>query len=93
MTQAKRVPLPEVNLDGGRLSLFHEAMMRQAQDEPTIQELWREQDKRYQRKHQQTLREQWAEYHGQMHLVHQGLANQHADKRSRLLLELEEGVA
>jgi hypothetical protein len=82
--------IPEVSIDDDRLSGFHAAMLRQAKDEPTIQELWREQDERQQHKRQQSLREQWAEYHGQMHLVHQRLANQHAERRSRLLLELGE---
>lgn len=38
-------------------------------------------------KHRRENRQAWADFHGHMNVLHTSLALEHADKRSRLMLE------
>lgn len=89
MTRQK--PLPALNLDSGRLSLFHSAMVasEKASDNPLNAQLAkRDRRQAVARRHRLIL--EWSDYHERMHLLHQRIADEHAAKRSKLLQEISE---
>ena len=59
------------------------------------EELWRASERRVQEKRRRENRQGWISFHGHMQSLHQGLAEEHASRRSRLLAEdytgLDEG--
>jgi hypothetical protein len=75
----------DTRIDPDKLTDFHAAMLRQAKDEPQIEELWAEQDERERRTRQRELRAACAEHHLKMHSAHMQLAEDHARKRAHLL--------
>jgi hypothetical protein len=77
--------LRETRIDPDKLPDFHAALLRQAREEPLIEELWRAQDERDKRERQEQLRAEWAEHHLKMHSAHMQLAEDHAKKRAHLL--------
>jgi hypothetical protein len=53
----------------------------------SIEAEWALSDNRQRIARRRQLREEWAQFHLTMHRLHQSLADEHASKRSRLLLE------
>jgi hypothetical protein len=52
------------------------------------EEKWRAAVRRVREKRRRENRRLWIDHHGHMNLLHLGLAAEHADKRSRLMLEI-----
>jgi hypothetical protein len=57
------------------------------EEENAEEELWRASERRVREKRRRANRQAWIDHHGHMNLLHLGLAAEHADKRSRLMLE------
>jgi hypothetical protein len=53
------------------------------------EELWKASTGLVNAKRRRANRQAWIDHHGHMNLLHLGLAAEHADKRSRLMLETE----
>jgi hypothetical protein len=51
------------------------------------EELWRSSERRVREKRRRENQEAWIVHHGRMHLLYLELAAEHADRRSRLMLE------
>lgn len=77
------------------LDEFINARSRQKKEANAEEELWRASERRVREKRRRANRQAWIDHHGYMNRLHLGLANEHADKRSRLMLEtqnLDEGA-
>jgi hypothetical protein len=59
----------------------------------TEEEAWKESTRRVNEKRRRANRWAWMDHHGHMNLLHLGLAAEHADKRSRLMLETGHRIA
>jgi hypothetical protein len=53
---------------------------------------WAASDRRLRRERRRQLREEWAQFHMTMNRLHQGLADEHAARRSRLMLEISDSA-
>jgi hypothetical protein len=51
------------------------------------EEMWRASERRVREKRRQLNRQAWLDFYEHMNRLHLGLAAEHADKRSRLMLE------
>jgi hypothetical protein len=51
------------------------------------EELWRASERRVREKRRRSNRQAWIDHYGHMNVLHRSLAAEHADKRSRLMLE------
>lgn len=51
------------------------------------EDLWRASERRVREKRRQANRQAWLDFYEHMNRLHLGLAAEHADKRSRLMLE------
>ena len=51
------------------------------------EELWRASERRVQERRRRENREGWISFYGRMQAIHQGLAEEHASRRARLLAE------
>jgi hypothetical protein len=69
------------------LNRITEKRAREAKDADAIEDLWAEQDRRERARSREANRQAWCDYHEHLHRLHLDLAADHADRRSRLLLE------
>ena len=69
------------------LDAFINKRSREREEANRVEAVWAESERRVREKRRQTNRQAWIEHHGHMNLLHLGLAAEHADKRSRLMLE------
>ena len=74
-----------------QLDQFLEKRARESEKQRRIEAAWAESTRRVNEKRRRTNRQAWVDHHGHMNRLHLGLAAEHADKRSRLLLETAEG--
>jgi hypothetical protein len=70
-----------------QIDAFIAKRCREREEANVVEAAWAESERRVREKRRQTNRQAWIEHHGHMNLLHLGLAAEHADKRSRLLLE------
>jgi hypothetical protein len=72
----------EAELDAFVLKRYREREKVNAEEEA-----WKESTRRVNERRREANRRRWIEYHGNMHQLHLGIANEHASTRSRLLAE------
>jgi len=70
-----------------QIDAFIDKRAKERADANNLEEFWAEQDRRIREKRRPANRRAWIAHHGRMNLLHLGLAAEHADKRSRLMLE------
>ena len=69
------------------LDRFINARSRQKNEANTEEELWRASERRVREKRRRENRQEWLDFYERMNRLHLGLAAEHADRRSRLMLE------
>ncbi len=69
------------------LDAFTSKRARDKENANEEEELWKASTRLVNEKRRQANRMAWIDYYGHMHRLHLGLAAEHADKRSRLMLE------
>jgi ABC-type uncharacterized transport system YnjBCD substrate-binding protein len=74
------------------LDALIERRSRERDEANSIEAMWAKSEQAHREKRQQMLREEWCDFHLKMQQLHLSLADEHASKRSRLLLELAEEV-
>ena len=62
---------------------------REREEANRTEGLWRASERRVREKRRQANRQAWIDHHGKMYRLHLGLADEHTEKRSRLMLELD----
>ena len=72
-----------------QIDLFIERRAREVRDADAVEDLWAEQERRERARRREANRADWIAYHAHMNAVHSSIAADHADRRSRLLLEAE----
>ncbi len=83
----ERADYEEVERLEAELDQFIERRARDREDANREEEAWKESTRRANEKRRRANRQEWAEFHGHMNRLHLALAGEHADKRSRLMLE------
>ncbi len=69
------------------LDRFVEKRAREKADANKVEEFWAEQDRRERAPRRNTLRWEWADYHGRLHKAHLSIAEDHTRRRARLMAE------
>jgi hypothetical protein len=70
-----------------QIDQFISKRSRDKQEANRVEAAWAESECRVREKRRHANRLEWIDHYGKMNLLHLGLAAEHADKRSRLLLE------
>ncbi len=68
---------------------FIERRARQNDEANRLEAAWAESERRVIEKRREANRQSWIAYYGHMHRLHLGLAAEHANRRSRLMLEAD----
>ena len=69
------------------LNLFIEKRARDKEEANRLEAAWAESTRRHNAQRREVNRQSWIAYYGHMHRLHLGLAAEHANRGSRLMLE------
>lgn len=69
------------------LDRFIEKRAREKADANKVKEFWAAHDRRERARRRDTLRWEWADYHGRLHKAHLSIAEDHVRRRAQLLAE------
>ena len=70
-----------------QLNAFISKRAEKGGEQRRVEEAWAESVRRHHARRRELNRQRWIEYFGNMHRLHLGIAEEHADRRSRLLAE------
>ena len=70
-----------------QIDQFISKRSREREEANRVEEALAESTRRVNKKRRRASRQAWIDHHGHMNRLHLGLAAEHADKRSRLMLE------
>jgi hypothetical protein len=70
-----------------QIDQFISKRAREKREANAVEAAWTESERRVREKRRQTNRQAWIDHYAHMHRLHLSLAAEHADKRSRVLLE------
>ena len=71
-----------------QIDAFISKRVKEREDANKEAKFWVEQERRHREKRRRPNRQAWIDHHDLMSRLHHGLAAEHADKRSRLMLEI-----
>ncbi len=83
----ERMDYEAVEAVEAQLDQFIEKRARESAEQRRVEAEWAISERRHRERRREANRQAWIDFYGHMNRLHLGLAAEHADRRSRLMLE------